>query len=138
MADAMCDKCDEYYTDPRMLPCLHTFCLQCLEKELEKQHSKDTLQCPNCKEKVTLPQSRVSALPQDLHMANEAERARISEKVEKANEQCDHCGRSDSGQAVSFCVDCDEYLCKSCDDHHKKWRKTVEHNSYCWAAIEGK
>ena len=129
MADATCDKCDEYYTDPRMLPCLHTFCLQCLEKELEKQNSKDTLQCPNCKEKVTLPQSGVSGLPQDLHMANEAERARISEKVEKANEQCDHCGRSDSGQAVSFCVDCDEYLCKSCDDHHKKWRKTVEHTT---------
>ena len=127
MADATCDKCDEYYTDPRMLPCLHTFCLQCVEKELEKQNSKDTLQCPNCKEKVTLPQSGISDLPQDLHMANEAERARISEKVEKANEQCDHCGRSDSGQAVAFCVDCDEFLCKSCDDHHKKWRKTVEH-----------
>ena len=127
MSDATCDKCDEYYTDPRMLPCLHTFCLQCLEKELEKQNSKDTLQCPNCKEKVTLPQSGVSGLPQDLHMANEAERARIGEKVEKANEQCDHCGRSDSGQAVAFCVDCDEFLCRSCDDHHKKWRKTVEH-----------
>ena len=129
MSDATCDKCDEYYTDPRMLPCLHTFCLQCLEKELKKQNSKDTLQCPNCKEKVTLSQSGVSGLPQDLHMANEAERARISEKVEKANEQCDHCGRSDSGQAVSFCVDCDEYLCKSCDDYHKKWRKTVEHTT---------
>ena len=126
MADT-CDKCDKYYTDPRMLPCLHTFCLQCLEKELEKQNSKDTLQCPNCKEKVTLPQSGVSDLPQDLHMANEAERARIGKRVEKANEQCDHCGWSDNGQAVAFCVDCDEFLCKSCDDHHKKWRKTVEH-----------
>lgn len=126
MADATCEKCDQFYQDPRMLKCLHTFCLKCLDKELETQGLKDALQCPTCKEKVAL-ENGVSDLPQDLHMANEAEIARISEKVEDANEQCDHCGRSDCGQAVAFCVDCDEFLCKSCEEHHSKWRKTVEH-----------
>ena len=51
MADVTCEKCDEYYKDPRMLPCLHTYCLCCLEKELESQ---TVLHCPNCKEEVTL------------------------------------------------------------------------------------
>ena len=56
MADATCSECDEYYKDPRMLPCLHTFCLQCLEK----QESQDTLHCPNCKEMITLSENGIS------------------------------------------------------------------------------
>ena len=127
MADATCEKCEEFYSDPRMLPCLHSFCRKCLDKELEKQGSKDTLQCPSCEEKVALPVGGVSALPQDLWKAHESEIAHISSKVEDSSEQCNHCGRSDCGQAIAFCVDCDEFLCKSCEEHHSKWRKMVEH-----------
>ena len=127
MADATCEKCEEFYSDPRMLPCLHSFCLKCLDKELEKQGSKDTLQCPSCEEKVALPVGGVSALPQDLRKAHESEIAHISSKVEDASEQCEYCGRSDCGKAIAFCVDCDEFLCKSCEEYHSKRRKTVKH-----------
>ena len=82
MADAICAKCNEYYKDPRMLPCLHNFCLQCLEKELRMQVSQDTLHCPNCKEMITLSENGTSDLPQDLHKAHEAEIARIFQKIE--------------------------------------------------------
>ena len=126
MADVTCEKCDEYYKDPRMLPCLHTFCLQCLEKELESQ---STFHCPTCKEKVTLPRNGVSELPQDLNMANQAEIARISEKVEDANEHCEACGRSDdSARAVAFCIECKEFICKICKDCHPKRFATADHN----------
>ena len=129
MADATCAKCDEYYKDPRMLPCLHTFCLQCLEKELRMQESQDTLHCPNCKEMTGLSENGISDLPQDIHKAHEAEIARISEKVGDTNELCESCGRSDSsGKAAAFCIDCDEFLCMSCKDRHSKRRKTADHN----------
>ena len=125
MADVTCEKCDEYYKDPRMLPCLHTYCLCCLEKELESQ---TVLHCPNCKEEVTLSKNGVSDLPQDLHMANQAEIARISEKVEDTNEHCEACRRSDtSGKAVAFCIDCKEFLCKICTEWHGKRYISAEH-----------
>ena len=125
MADATCEKCDEYYKDPRMLPCLHTYCLCCLEKELESQ---TVLHCPNCKEEVTLSKNVVSDLPQDLHKANQAEIARISEKVEDTNEHCEACRRSDtSGKAVAFCIDCKEFLCKICTEWHGKRSISAEH-----------
>ena len=109
-----------------MLPCLHTFCLQCLEKELESQ---STLHCPTCKEKVKLPLSGVSDFPQDLSKANKAEIVRISKKVEDANKHCEACGRSDdSGRAVAFCNQCNEFLCKTCKDLHGKRRNTADHN----------
>ena len=125
MADATCEKCDEYYKDPHMLPCLHTYCLCCLEKEMESQ---TVLHCPNCKEEVTLSKNGVSDLPQDLHKANQAEIACISEKVEDTNEHCEACGRSDtSGKAVAFCIECEEFLCKACTERHGKRSISAQH-----------
>ena len=125
MAEATCEKCDKYYVDPRMLPCLHSFCLGCLQKELENH---TTLSCPSCKEQVILPKNSLSDLPQDLRKANEAEIERISEKIEDADEQCENCGRADStGKAVSYCVECKEYLCKFCDGRHGLKELTASH-----------
>ena len=129
MAEATCEKCDKYYEDPRMLPCLHSFCLGCLEKELETQETQSSLHCPSCKEKVTLSENGVSGLPQDLHKANEAEITRISEKVEDADEYCDNCGRTDAtGKAVAYCIKCKDYLCKFCEGRHGKRERTASHN----------
>ena len=128
MADATCDKCGEYYTDPRILPCLHTFCLQCLEQEVKTEGVKDMLQCHSCKETVTLTSNGVSDLPQDLRMAKEVEVARISKKVEnETSSKCQACGRSDSGKVVAFCINCDEFLCKFCADLHGSRPTTREH-----------
>ena len=129
MAEATCEKCDKYYEDPRMLPCLHSFCLGCLEKELETQETQSSLHCPSCKEKVTLSENGVSGLPQDLHNANEAEITRISEKIEDADEYCDNCGRTDAtGKAVAYCIECKDYLCKFCEGRHGKRERTASHN----------
>ena len=129
MAEATCEKCDKYYEDPRMLPCLHSFCLGCLEKELETQETQSSLHCPSCKEKVTLSENGVSDLPQDLHKANEAKIARISEKVEDADEMCDLCGRTDTtGKAVAYCIECEEYLCTFCEGKHGKRKLSANHN----------
>ena len=126
MAKATCEKCDKYYEDPRMLPCLHSFCLGCLQKELD---THATLNCPNCKEQVILPENGLSGLPQDLRKANEAELERISEKVEEADELCENCGRTDStGKAVAYCIECEEYLCKFCEGRHSKKKTTANHN----------
>ena len=44
-----CEVCSEYYTDPLMLPCLHSFCKKCIIKAKEKEGSPDTsLKCPTC------------------------------------------------------------------------------------------
>ena len=129
MSEATCAKCDKYYVDPRMLPCLHSFCLGCLEKELETQETQNSLHCPSCKEEVTLPGNGVSDLPQDLHKSNEAEITRISEKVDDADEQCEVCGRTDStGKAVAYCIECKEYLCKFCEGRHGRREMTADHN----------
>ena len=46
-----CGICLELFQDPRSLPCLHTFCLECLQRLLNKNHS---LKCPVCRAKHEL------------------------------------------------------------------------------------
>ena len=109
-----------------MLPCLHSFCAQCLAKVSEIKGAKEALQCPTCNEKAALQESGVNAFPKDLRKMYEAEMARYTLKVKGGKEKCDHCVRSDNA-AVAFCVNCCEFLCKSCEDHHRMWRKTMKH-----------
>ena len=60
-----CEICHNVFTDPRMLPCNHTFCLGCLKSWKETLHSKglDFL-CPKCKSKCD--QKNVEQLPVDF------------------------------------------------------------------------
>ena len=46
----------------------------------------------------------------------------------KEETDCDQCVDPSSGPAVSFCVNCCDFLCKACAKHHKTWRKTLNHD----------
>ena len=125
---ATCGLCSELYTDPRMLQCLHSFCSKCLKKILEEQRSRTSLKCPTCKKSTTVPKGSVTALSKDLRKSYEAEVAQIASKMQSKEEiSCDQCVDPSSGPAVSFCVNCCDFLCKACAKHHKTWRKTLNH-----------
>ena len=125
---ATCAICSQLYTDPRMLQCLHTFCSKCLKKILGEQRLGTSLKCPTCKKINVIPRGSVIALPKDLRKSYEAEVAQIVSKMQSKEEiSCDQCVDTSSGPAVSFCVNCSDFLCKACVKHHKTWRKTLNH-----------
>ena len=123
-----CNICSNLFDDPRMLPCLHTFCLQCIKKESELQGAKEVLKCPmsNCGENVTLPNKGLGKLPSDQRKVHEAEMALCGEKLESGKQPCDECVRNE-GAATSFCVNCCNFLCERCETHHRSARKTLKH-----------
>jgi hypothetical protein len=49
LEDATCSICAELFTDPRLLPCLHTFCFQCLRDYYDSLDTRE-LRCPVCRE----------------------------------------------------------------------------------------
>ena len=124
----ICELCSESYTDPRMLPCLHSFCRECLEKEAEKAGSQETLHCQTCKKSVSLPKGGVSDLPKNLRLSFNVETAGYQARLTSGSEiSCDSCVDSTSGPAVAFCTDCCEFLCKSCREFHRRSKRTLKH-----------
>ena len=124
----ICELCSESYTDPRMLPCLHSFCRECLEKEVEKAGTQEILHCQTCKKSVSLPKGGVSDLPKNLRLSFNVETAGYQARLTSGSEtSCDSCVDSTSGPAVAFCTDCCEFLCKSCRDFHHRSKRTLKH-----------
>ena len=125
---ATCGYCSELFTEPRMLPCLHTFCLPCLTKASEIQGAKEALQCPVCDEKAPLRDEGVHVFPKHLRKEYDVELARYRSKFDsEADVECDRCLRTNTGSAVAFCTNCCEFLCKLCREDHHSWKKTHNH-----------
>ena len=67
--ELQCSICHEMFKDPRMLPCQHTFCLECLENLSLKLGNGKTMDCSLCKRTHDLPiQNGVKGFPENLLM----------------------------------------------------------------------
>ena len=127
-SSATCQLCSGAFTDPRMLGCLHSFCKDCLKKELEKVESQSHLKCPTCKRVFSLMAGGVDSLPKNLRLSFNVEIAEYTERMESTGDiDCDVCADSSSGPAVAFCSQCLEFLCELCVAHHRRARKTAKH-----------
>ena len=63
-ADALeCPVCFEQFADPRILPCLHSFCRACLDDVLQANAGKDNFPCPSCRNLASLPAQGAQSFP---------------------------------------------------------------------------
>ena len=119
-----CAKCHGLYTNPRMLPCHHSFCQDCIEVR-EIQKVLYSVQCPSCDaEPVELSsldevETKFSVTPKLGEFRDIYDSMKESEEI--------HCGNCFVASAVSYCKDCNKTLCKDCIDAHKKWSEFATH-----------
>ena len=124
-----CAVCSKPYKDPRILPCLHSFCLQCLHHEIEKSGSQQMFQCPICKRNTSIPVGGASNLPQNLHLGFEVEVAGyMSKMVNNSDVACDHCIDGANSPAVVFCCTCNQFLCKVAYEYHRTGCHLAKHS----------
>ncbi len=55
-----CDLCSKQYDDPRLLPCSHTYCFNCIHKIIST--NKHYFQCPSC-DGIKITQNDIDSLP---------------------------------------------------------------------------
>ena len=123
-----CGVCFKPYNDPRILSCLHSFCLQCLHHEIEKSGSQQMFQCPICEQNTSIPVGGASVLPQNLLLGFEVEVAGyMSKMTSNSDVACDQCAEGSSDPAVVFCCACHHFLCAFCLEHHKRNRMWSKH-----------
>ena len=57
-----CSICGDLFTDPKTIPCLHTFCKQCIEKSIQSNKKMASVVCcPLCR--TPLPRNDISSVP---------------------------------------------------------------------------
>uniref|UniRef100_A0AAR2JD37 RING-type E3 ubiquitin transferase n=1 Tax=Pygocentrus nattereri TaxID=42514 RepID=A0AAR2JD37_PYGNA len=64
----VCSICLDHYHNPKVLPCLHTFCERCLQNYIPPQSL--TLSCPVCRQTSILPEKGVAALQNNFFITN--------------------------------------------------------------------
>ena len=107
-----CSVCLELFTEPKVLPCCHTFCLQCLKKSVQKQGE---ITCPQCRKTHRIPKGGLGALLTDFIEAYKAEVAGLKASNSHRREKTQICGECEQTGPVGFyCRDCQTYLCAEC------------------------
>ncbi|NXG48437.1 TIF1A factor, partial [Psilopogon haemacephalus] len=139
---------------PKLLPCLHSVCLRCLPQPdrylmLPPPVPSSTAGTPKELQPPASPSSPVSLPASPMHCTPVgvircpicgqecAERHIIdnffvkdttevpSSTVEKSNQVCTSC--EDNAEAHGFCVECVEWLCKTCIRAHQRVKFTKDH-----------
>lgn len=121
-----CKLCSKHFSDPRMLPCLHSFCYDCLVKHFDSVKSEYA--CPQCSEMFEIPDGNVEGLTKDLYATYVAEVADYKDKLQAKGEVfCDRCIASSESVAIKFCCNCCKFLCNWCTQDHMRREKTRKH-----------
>ena len=115
-----CPICLEQYTNPKFLPCFHSFCSKCLENvPLELQQGSYTVPCPTCRSPCQLSQQGLQALPSSFTINNLSEVYNLMKKVSgNRHASCDRCCSSDADR---YCKQCARFLCQPCLLMHNEW-----------------
>ena len=106
-----CPVCLDLYTNPKTLPCLHSFCHDCLEVlHLEARGDTYYLSCPTCRHCTELPEGGAGAFPVAFHLNNLKD---ISQSLRVTDPQQVIC--IDHAKPFEiFCVTCETVICFHC------------------------
>eukprot|EP00058_Branchiostoma_floridae_P021780 XP_002607270.1 hypothetical protein BRAFLDRAFT_88218 [Branchiostoma floridae] len=127
----VCQICLEDFRQPKVLPCLHTFCQPCLERLLVTE-PVGKLSCPTCRQDVPLPQNGVQGLKSNFLVCKlhdiMRQQPKVSGKTSESQREgipCTACARGIP--AEFYCVECTDYLCHVCNDTHRGLKGTRSH-----------
>ena len=122
-----CAVCFELFEDrdPRTLPCVHSFCSECIQRVLDTARSvkrTDDIQCPICQTPATIPGGNVSNLPA-YFISRQIQT--ILEQMKKRHAICKACKTTTKQQTevTSYCFQCTIAMCKKCKSKHDRRHK---------------
>ena len=125
-----CSICGDLFTDPKTIPCLHTFCKQCIEKSIESNKKMASIVCcPLCR--ASLPRDDMSSVPTNFTINRLVEIFGKRKEAGKSSAlreiKCSTC--EDGLLAVTWCIECENSLCEQCNDAHQRMKPFKSHKT---------
>ena len=124
----ICPICLEQFTNPKILPCFHSFCLHCLEGVAsELVEGTLCLPCPTCRSPCPHPDKGLASLPPSFVINNLIEVYGLMKKVSGNQRPC--CYNCEKTNANCYCKHCAVFLCPECLHHHDNWKRNAGHQT---------
>ncbi|NXA83549.1 TRI59 protein, partial [Thryothorus ludovicianus] len=111
-----CAICCDIFSEPRVLPCSHTFCLPCLRELLQPRPAARSLSCPSCRAQLPVP-AGPEALPINFALKAVIDKWRQREPAGTATATATATGmcREHSRQPLNiYCVQDRRLVCGQC------------------------
>ena len=127
--EAECPLCLETVNEPKTLPCLHSFCLLCLNKHAAygRRQLQTTIKCPVCLTCFPIPEGDTfGGLPTSFHLNRLVDLLALSDGSEEA-QRCSSC--EENNTATCYCFDCSDFFCNACAKVHNQMKMSRHHRS---------
>ena len=127
--EAECPLCLETVRNPKTLPCLHSFCLECLDKlaNFARRQLQTTIKCPVCQTLFPIPDTDTFAnLPSSFHLNRLVDVFALEDGTVQA-QKCNSC--DENNPATSYCFVCQSFMCASCFQSHQRIKVTRGHRN---------
>ena len=123
--EVSCSVCMCKYTDPKQLPCLHSFCLHCLNGIQRTSGRRDKIACPECRQEFNVPDNgNLAALPTNFRINSLLDVLAIKE----CNTTGVKCGNCDNRSKEShYCFQCCAFWCGECITFHNGIKANKDH-----------
>ena len=127
--EAECPLCLETVKNPKTLPCLHSFCLECLDElaNFARRQLQTTIKCPVCQTSFPIPDTDTFAnLPSSFHLNRLVDVLALEDGTVQT-QKCNTCDKNNA--ATSYCFVCQSFLCASCFQYHQRFKATRGHRN---------
>ena len=125
-AEVSCSACLNTFKDPKQLPCLHSFCLHCLEGILRKSGRHDVIKCPECRRENRVRGSgNLNELPTNFRINSLLDVLAIKE-CKTTGVKCGNCDKKSC--QTFYCFQCCAFWCEAnCISLHNGIKANKEH-----------
>ena len=123
--EVSCSVCMCKYTDPKQLPCLHSFCLHCLNGIQRTSGRRDKIACPECRQEFNVPDNgNLAALPTNFRI-NSLLDVLVIKECSTTGVKCGNCDKR--SKENHYCFQCCEFWCGECITFHNRMKANKDH-----------
>jgi len=122
-----CAICHNHYNEPKILPCCHYYCKDCILALAQRKGIDKPFSCPECCMDTTLPQGGVASLkPAFFINRMKGIHLKLSQAHGIVEATCESCS---GDKATAFCRQCAQFICVDCIRSHQKMMVFVGHKT---------
>ena len=125
--EVSCSVCMCMFTTPKQLPCLHSFCLNCLNGIQRTSGIHGKITCPECRKQFDIPGSgNPSEFPTNFRINRLLDVLAIKE-CNTAGVKCGNCDKRSA--ETLYCFQCCSFWCQECISAHNIIRANKQHKT---------